>query len=262
MATTAARPKRPPPPATRRPRQTRQPPAPHNRPPHLAREKPHTKEGEKERERGSGALIYPEEDLQARRQAQESERERAMERGKRGRDGLTFSLSLSPMHRQTKTAQTQRQTRHTEVQEVHHGGRTKRETHTREARNTHTHTHTHTHSPKQRTHTYRGTQSDGERETHTQHAQHAGWMGGSDGGETKKQVRNACGQCACGLARQQHKHAHTPATGRCAHRRPRLLHGGGVAWRAVWAAADMSARGRRHTHCYLRKEKSCPWVVR
>ena len=43
--------------------------------------------------------------------------------------------------------------------------------------------------------------------------------------------------------------------GRCAHRRPRLLHGGGVAWRAVWAAADMSARGRRHTHCYLRKKK-------
>ena len=80
-------------------------------------------------------------------------------------------------------------------------------------------------------------------------------MGGSDGGETKKQVRNACGQCACGLARQQHKHAHTPAAGRCAHRRPRLLHGGGVAWRAVWAAADMSARGRRHTHCYLRKKK-------
>ena len=34
------------------------------------------------------------------------------------------------MHRQTKTAQTQRQTRHTEGQEVHHGGRTKRETHT------------------------------------------------------------------------------------------------------------------------------------
>ena len=79
-------------------------------------------------------------------------------------------------------------------------------------------------------------------------------MGGSDGGETKKKVRNACGHCACGLARQQHKHAHTPATGRCAHRRPRLLHGGGVAWRAVWAAADMSARGRRHTHCYLREK--------
>ena len=89
MATTAARPKRPRPPATRRPRQ---PPAPHNRPPHLAREKPHTKEGEKERERGSGGhdrrcvpcccLKEEREEKQAHPYRNKREREREREKGK------------------------------------------------------------------------------------------------------------------------------------------------------------------------------------
>ena len=173
---------------------------------------------------------------------------------------LSLCLSLPDMHAQTRTrtARRQRQTRHTEGPEAQHGGRrTKRETHTRKARNTHTHTDTH--SRKQRTHRYPEARRARERETHTHtRVQHVARTGRDEWvGRTARGRRTFCAQRVRSMRVQAGATAtQTRTRTRTCDRRPRLLHGGGVAWRAVWAAADMSARGRRHTHCYLRKKKS------
>ena len=171
-----------------------------------------------------------------------------MEREKRGRDGATFSLSVSLSqtctHKQGQGQHGGKDRRGTQrVQRPNTADAAQREKHTHAKPEIRTRTPTRTAGNNARTDTPRHAERGRERDTHTHacntsHAQ-AGMNGlvGRRGGD-EHSARNACGPCACRRARQQHKHAHAhaPATGRCADRRPRLLHGGGVAWRAVWAA--------------------------